>query len=483
MIKNFRRIHDWRNEASSGFPISKIHGMPCTPTILIVRDPICLKHFLKDNFQVYSKPPPERDSVMFYFKTWLGDGIFSAMHGRDAPDGGRGWHLQRKIAANIFKRSIFTGLMNEVFVAKSIRMQGCLTNAAREGSRVDMQKLFFNFTMDSIMKIFFGQEADTLGGETNDYGCAYDVAHECFFQYALRALPFNMLTKYFLPWPFGGTGGLAWRIHRAMSPLHKRFLAANKIIGTESERLIAECRSDPKLTQRRDLLALFIQAEEKEQFSAKFLRDVVLSFVIAGRDTTACTLSWMFYILATNPDIQAKLVEEVDKCLSEKTVTFDSVKASDMPYLNGVLHETLRLYPPVPFDLKECQQDDTLPNGVRIPRGSVIVFLPYAMGRDPEVYPDPMKVKPERWIPFTPPAPHEFPVFQAGPRICLGMDMAIFETKVAACMLLKEYTFQLAPGEAEKISYGRKLTMTVSNDKNLEKESEELWLIPSLRCR
>jgi len=373
------------------------------------------------------------------------------MHGKGAPDGGHSWQLQRKIAANIFKRTTFTGLMKEVFVGKSRRMQECLAQNASTGEPVDMQHMFFSFTMDSIMQIFFGQRTNTVGGETNEYGRAYDTAHYCFFEYAMRAVTFDQLTKMLLPWPFGGTGGLAWRLHETMSPLHRRFVKANQTLYKESERLISECRSDPLLAHRRDLLALFIQAEEKESFSTKFLRDVVLSFVIAGRDTTACTLSWLFYILATNPDIQAKLCEEVDRCLPSSEVTFDSVSSSRMPYLHGVLYETLRLYPPVPFDFKECQEDDVLPNGIEIPSGTMMVFIPYAMGRDPAVYPEPDQVKPERWIPFTAPAPHEFPVFQAGPRICLGMDMALFEAKVAAGMLLKQYTFEMAPGEAEKI--------------------------------
>lgn len=189
----------------------------------------------------------------------------------------------------------------------------------------------------------------------------------------------------------------------------------------------------------------------------------------------------MLYILATHPDIQAQLCEEVDKCLGSGEATFETVDKNKMPYLHGVLYETLRLYPPVPFDFKEAQQDDVLPNGVKVGKGTMMCFLPYAMGRDPATYPEPEKVKLERWIPFTNPGPHEFPVFQAGPRICLGMDMALFEAKVAASMLLKQYTFSMAPGEAEKISYGRKLTMTVCNDKGQEQESEQLWLIPHKR--
>merc|ERR1712203_964768 len=226
--------------------------------------------------------------------------------------------------------------------------------------------------------------------------------------------------------------------------------------------------------------ALFVQSEEKEHFSTTFLRDVVLNFVIAGRDTTACTLSWMFYILATQPEIQEKLHEEIQrKCPRGMIPTFKQLSASEMPYLHGVLYETFRLYPPVPYDGKVADRDDVLPDGTRVPAGVELAFMPYSMGRDPERYPDPMAVQPERWIPFAEPAPHEFPVFQAGPRICLGKEMAIFEAKLAACLLLQEYTFELLPGEAEKITYNNTLTMSVCNSKR--QDSHNLWLIPKKR--
>merc|ERR1719189_912390 len=83
------------------------------------------------------------------------------------------------------------------------------------------------------------------------------------------------------------------------------------------------------------------------------------------------------------------------------------------------------------------------------------------MGRNEAVYQEPLAFKPARWIPFTAPAPHEFPVFQAGPRMCLGMDMAIFEAKVLTVMLLQCFNFELKPGEAEKIRPGNAATMCI----------------------
>lgn len=240
------------------------------------------------------------------------------------------------------------------------------------------------------------------------------------------------------------------------------------------------CRADPRLMERKDLLALFVQAEEKQRFSNVYLRDMVLNFVIAGRDTTACLLSWLFYILTTNLEIQEELAAEIDaRCPRGTTPTLKCLTATSMPYLNGVVYETLRLYPPVPTDNKQAFVDDVLPDGTPVPKGAILMFLPYAMGRDSALYSEPKVVKPERWIPFVSPAPHEFPVFQAGPRICLGMDMAIFEAKIAVVALLQRYRFELLAGEQEKITYSSTLTMSVCNSPN--QDSHNLWVVPHAR--
>jgi len=344
---------------------------------------------------------------------------------------------------------------------------------------VDIQKLFFSFTMDSIMRIFFGEDANTIGGTACDYGDAYDVAHRSMLAYMRPNMAF-LYNLMILPWPFGGFNGMAWQISKALSPHYQEFRRACRVLDTESDRLVAKCRADPRISERRDLLALFIQSEEKERFTDKYIRDMVLNFVIAGRDTTACTLSWMFYILSTNLEVQQKLIAEIDsKVPSGTPPTLKQLTASNMPYLNGVLYEALRLYPPVPFDAKTAYADDVLPDGSKVAKGTTMWFLPYSMGRDPVRFPDPQAIRPERWIPFSAPAPHEFPVFQAGPRICLGMDMAIFEAKVATVMLLHRYTFKLLPGEEDKIHYSSTITMSICNSK--KQDSHNLWLVPSSR--
>merc|ERR1712032_1543709 len=169
-----------------------------------------------------------------------------------------------------------------------------------------MQRHFFAFTLDSIMAIFFGENSDTLGGGSSVYGDAYDSAHRNIMEFFFKTLSTFCVVK-FLPWPFGGASGLAFQWCMARHPLFKEFKKALATLDAESVRLIRQCRAAPDLRERRDLLALFLKAEESEndKLSTQWLKDIVLNFVIAGRDTTACALSWMFYLLATNPHVQA----------------------------------------------------------------------------------------------------------------------------------------------------------------------------------
>ena len=123
---------------------------------------------------------------------------------------------------------------------------------------------------------------------------------------------------------------------------------------------------------------------------------------------------------STHEEIAAKVLDEIhehglglredEEEEEEEDLTFE--KITKMRYLDGVVREALRLFPPVPLDPKWCVNADTLPSGYQIPHGTLVTYLVYVMGRDPSLWPEPMKVQPERWFNPSMPSAYKFPVFQ-----------------------------------------------------------------------
>jgi hypothetical protein len=134
-------------------------------------------------------------------------------------------------------------------------------------------------------------------------------------------------------------------------------------------------------------------------------------------------------------------------------------------------------------DTKVSNAEDVLPDGTTIFKNMSIAFNCFVMGRDPRRYPDPLKFDPTRWIPFREPDPFEFPVFQAGPRVCLGNRMALLSAKVLTTMLLQHFRFTLEEGEAGKITYSLMLTMSVRNSAPQQESSFQLLLRLHKRTR
>jgi len=187
--------------------------------------------------------------------------------------------------------------------------------------------------------------------------------------------------------------------------------------------------------------------EKGEPFTDKYLRDIVINFLVAGRDTTAVTLSWAFYSLATEPEVERRVLGEIDSVLRGNEPTYEDIDTR-MPYLHAFIKEVLRLYPPVPKDPKTAVKDDILPDGTFVPASAVVIYVPYVMGRMEDLYENPLKFDPERW--FKPEnlkkTPFEFPVFQAGPRTCLGQHMAFFEAKILTTLILQKFVARVKPG-------------------------------------
>mmetsp|Transcript_20167 Transcript_20167/g.48066 ORF Transcript_20167/g.48066 Transcript_20167/m.48066 type:complete len:227 (+) Transcript_20167:98-778(+) len=209
---------------------------------------------------------------------------------------------------------------------------------------------------------------------------------------------------------------------------------------------------------------------ETETLSDKYLRDIILSFIIAGRDTTACLMTWMWLELSRkgHEHILSNLVAEIDAAFPKGTKpSYDKVVKLD--YLRGVVYEVLRVHPVVAITMLTSVEDCTLPDGSFIPADTNIGISSYSMGKRKQRWGEDVDVfRPERHIPFTNPSPYEFPVFKGGHRLCLGMNMAIFEASCLTSALLQHFTFQLAPDR--DYTYSLKITNAPSNVETMEDE-------------
>jgi cytochrome P450 len=211
-----------------------------------------------------------------------------------------------------------------------------------------------------------------------------------------------------------------------------------------------------EITQRRrnpdpekmDILSLLlgVRDETGEGFSDKEMRDQVMTLMFAGHDTSTSTLTFMMYELARHPDVVARLQQEQDEVLGNEPPDIDRLER-EMPYLEMVLDEVLRLYPPAWIGPRRAVRDFEF-GGYRVKRGSYVNYCSWASHRIPEVFPDPEAFIPER---FTRERKAALPrgayvPFGGGRRICIGKRFGQTEVKLVATMLLQRLRIDAMPG-------------------------------------
>eukprot|EP00924_Labyrinthula_sp_SR-Ha-C_P010389 snap_masked-scaffold_23-processed-gene-5.17-mRNA-1 protein AED:0.32 eAED:0.33 QI:0/-1/0/1/-1/1/1/0/541 len=482
--KNFYRLNDYYHERTTKYPGAPLVKTNDGPRIaLICNNEESIKWLLKDEFESFTKTRGEGSLVLYLLREFIGkNGLFTLAHGKHYSKSQHElWLRQRKVVAKIFTKSNFENFMYKVFLEKSMKMAKVLETRTEEF--VDLQDMFFKFTMDSIEEIFFGNEINSIEGEMSFFGKNFDTAHQQLVPILFENVQFALL-EMVVPFPFDQ---ILFNISRSFTKRQKIFTKSIQNLDSHVYKFINQAKVDPSMKDRTDLIANFLNANLHfggKPMSDKILRDILLNVTIAGRDTTACTLSWMFYELSIHPEEQNKLFEEIRKKLESNEnkeglflPKITDLTAENMPYLNAVIHETLRLHPPVASNFKVSTRDSYYLDGTYIPKNTKIYYYTYSLNRNPELYPDPEKFDPERWIPFKEPSMYEFTAFQAGPRFCLGKDMAKLEIMVLSCILLQKFQFKLKPGE--EIFYAILLTMSIAND--YKRTSHKLLLEVSQR--
>ncbi len=226
-------------------------------------------------------------------------------------------------------------------------------------------------------------------------------------------------------------------------PANYRF---NKSISNLDEVVYSVVREKESAESNNyDLVSLLLSARDEEGnrfFTDRQIRDEVITFFIAGQETTANALSWAFYLIARNKNVEDRILEEIHEVLGSEHPSYDDIER--LQYTRNVINETLRLYPPawtvVRKALKGCEI-----GGYFIPAGSDIYMSQYVVHRDDRFFSDPLKFSPERWFEINSrnlPRFAYFP-FGGGPRRCIGEPFAIMEAVLILAVVLREWSVEL----------------------------------------
>lgn len=216
----------------------------------------------------------------------------------------------------------------------------------------------------------------------------------------------------------------------------------NRLIATKRHRLNT---SGMTAGGPRDLLTALIMAKDEETgegMSDVHLRDDVMTMMIAGHETTANALSWLWVLLDRFPEEQERLRDELMAAAGGRAPRVEDL--AGLPRLKATLLETMRLYPPVwMFGRRALRPDDL--RGTPVRKGDLVIFCPYAIHRLPEFWPDPEAFQPERFEGgHKSYNPYAYLPFSAGPRTCLGNNFALIESQIIAGTLLSRVRVRLA---------------------------------------
>ncbi|KAG7401328.1 hypothetical protein PHYBOEH_001744 [Phytophthora boehmeriae] len=464
-LKYAERYYDWEaawTEKMEGRPwLFEVVGRPSE---FVIGRPEIIEDIIRNHAGSFGKGEYVHDVL----SGLLGDGII-------AVDGHK-WLRQRKTASNLFSMRGLRESMAVVVQENVLTLHEIFQRATDSGEPLDLFHLLNRFTFEVISEIAFGVKFGGLGT---------DVEHpvETAFNYAQQRL----FTRFLEP-------SWLWKTQRWLDIGDEReFRKQVQVIDDTCYSIISrsmakrqgdrasngdnDAATDRNKVGKNDIISLFLDgasdddSKPEEEMDPKYLRDIVVTFMTAGRDTTAAALSWFFYVLSQHPETEEKIRQEMAAKLPELASgdipSPSMLQANELVYLEAALKETLRLYPAVPSNIREALEDVVLCDGTVVKAGETVSWSSYSMGRMPHVWGSDAKVfKPERWIDATTGkliavSPFKFTLFSAGPRVCLGAKLAMMEMKIAAASVLSRYHLTVVPDQ--DVTYRLGLTFALKN--------------------
>jgi cytochrome P450 len=379
--------------------------------VALVSDPAAIRRVLMDNNQNYHKD-------------WLQQRVLSAglTNGLLTAEGQQ-WRTQRRALAPLFaRRSVlsFSAAMIDAAAALVERLR------LRDGQIEDMAVEATRLTLEVLERTMF---SDGLGRSPEDIR----VAMKHYFEAIGRLDPFDVL----------GLPNVVPRLSRwKVRPMLRLFESAIDTIVSTRRRRIAE---DPGGVPR-DILTLLLEARDPETgegLSEVEVRANILTFIAAGHETTANSITWSLFLLSQSPEWRARVQAEADR---ELDGDIDGI-AERLVETRAVIEEAMRLYPPLAAISRAALAPDELA-GEPIRRGTMVVIAPYVLHRHRALWADPDAFDPNRFLGGARARIDRFAYlpFGVGPRICIGATFALQEASIVVATVMRHFTLELAPG-------------------------------------
>ncbi|KAI8068594.1 cytochrome P450 [Gongronella butleri] len=404
-------------------------------------DPYVAEEFLKENEYFTKKIVP---SSLTEARKFAGTGLFTS--DTDAQH----WKLAHKLLMPAFSPRAIKAYQEEMGAITSQTIS--ILDQFKPGEDIDILDWTTKVTFEAIGRIGFGYDFGLLD--------------------AKEAPPHPMIVamKTLLQLTTTRAHQMDF-MKRLPTSANRQFDESTKIMHDSVLEVVRERKNGKDARDSsKDLLGFMLNARDEldEGLTDENIRDQVVTFLIAGHDTTANTLAWFFYELARHPHVQAKVLQEIANAgiTSDELPTVEQINS--LKYTLQAIYEVLRLYAPVRKLTKYCRQDCVVPHGYKIPANTALFVNVYSLHHNEKFYPNPFEFDPDRFAPEEEqkrPA-HAWVAFSTGPRGCIGRAFAIQEARTVIAMLLHKFEFKYdgPPVEMDNFSATTKpanLTMTI----------------------
>jgi cytochrome P450 len=329
---------------------------------------------------------------------------------------GEFWKRQRRMDAPAFHHRQIAGFADKMTAAAAAMLDKWRAGPQTLDIASEMARLTYSIVGQTLFSFNTGEDAETV-------------------ERAMRVM---------LPHVFKRLGNLISPPGWLPTPANRRFSRSLADVDRVVYRIIEQHRrAEESDRPDNDLLAMLMSVRDVDGagLDDRQLRNETITFLLAGHETTANALTWIFHLISRHAEVERRLLEEISSVLGGRTPGLQDLP--QLTYTKAVIQESMRLYPPIWIIERRVIQEDNV-GGYTLPAGSSVVISPYALHRHPGFWEEPERFDPERFLAGVPEA---YIPFGAGPRFCIGNEFAMMEAQLITAMVVRAFHLAEVPGQ------------------------------------